>query len=106
MGKHTRFIAIMSDYGFKLTFANESNTLFLKRALQALIQTEEAITNIRFLRNEFIGITPEARAGLYDLICEDEKQRSFIVEMQVGPYPTHIQRAKFYAFHRFNTLGI
>jgi len=38
------------------------------------------------------------------LICEDENHRTFIVEMQLGYYKHFIQRSKFYAFHRFNTL--
>jgi hypothetical protein len=34
-----RFISILSDYGFKATFGNESDTTFLKKALQALIKS-------------------------------------------------------------------
>jgi hypothetical protein len=29
-----RFISILSDYGFKATFGNESDTTFLKKALE------------------------------------------------------------------------
>ncbi len=32
------FIPFTSDYGFKVTFGNENNTVFLKRALKALLQ--------------------------------------------------------------------
>jgi len=56
------------------------------------------------LRNEFVGITVDSRGGVFDLICEDEEQRTFIVEMQLGYYKHFIQRAKFYAFQKFNTL--
>jgi len=45
-----------------------------------------------------------SRGGVFDLVCEDEKQRTFIVEMQLGYYKHFIQRAKFYAFQKFNTL--
>lgn len=38
------FIPIISDYGFKATFGNESNTLFLRRALQAFIKSDVPIT--------------------------------------------------------------
>ncbi len=104
MKKTPQFISMLSDYGFKATFGNESDTLFLKTALTALIQSETPIKDIVFLRNEFIGSAKESRAGLYDLMCQDENGHSFIVEMQLGPFPEFIQRAKFYAFQRFNTL--
>lgn len=104
MDNNSNFISILSDYGFKITFADESDTLFLRKALQALLQSDTPIQNVRFLSNEFIGITENARGGLYDLICEDENGNSFIVEMQLGHYKNYIQRAKFYAFQRFNTL--
>jgi len=104
MGKTNKFISILSDYGFKATFGDESQTLFLRKALQALIQSKTPIKEVKFLRNEFEGITEESRGGLYDLICEDENGNSFIVEMQLGYYKNYIHRSKFYAFQRFNTL--
>jgi len=104
MENDKKFISLLSDYGFKIAFADESNTLFLRKALQALIQSATPIKKIQFLRNEFVGITEESRGGVFDLICEDEKERTFIVEMQLGYYKEFIQRAKFYAFQKFNTL--
>jgi len=104
MKNEKKFISLLSDYGFKVAFADESNTLFLRRALQALIKSETPIKKVQFLRNEFVGITEDSRGGIFDLVCEDEKQRTFIVEMQLGYYKHFIQRAKFYAFQRFNTL--
>jgi len=104
MENERKFISLLSDYGFKVAFADESNTLFLRKALQALIKSETPIKKVQFLRNEFVGITQESRGGLFDLVCEDEEQRTFIVEMQLGYYKYFIQRAKFYAFQKFNTL--
>ncbi len=104
MENEKKFISLLSDYGFKVAFADESNTLFLRRALQALIKSEIPIKKVQFLRNEFVGITENSRGGVFDLVCEDEEQRTFIVEMQLGYYKHFIQRAKFYAFQRFNTL--
>ncbi len=99
-----RFISILSDYGFKVTFADESDTYFLRRALKALIQSKEEIKKVQFLRNEFAALTKDSRGGLYDLICEDEKGNTFIVEMQLGSYKNYIHRSKFYAFQKFNTF--
>ncbi|MEO1629076.1 MAG: Rpn family recombination-promoting nuclease/putative transposase [Bacteroidota bacterium] len=76
----------------------------MRRALQALIQSESPIKKVQFLRNEFVGVTKASRSGSFDLICIDENERTFIVEMQLAYYKQFIQRAKFYAFQRFNTL--
>jgi len=104
MKEESKFISLLSDYGFKTVFADESDTIFLRRALQALIQSDIPIKKVTFLKNEYIGMTKEARGGVYDLICEDEKKRIFIVEMQLGHYKYFIQRAKFYAFQKLNTM--
>ncbi|AYQ33037.1 Rpn family recombination-promoting nuclease/putative transposase [Runella sp. SP2] len=99
-----RFISILSDYGFKATFGNESDTTFLKKALQALIDSPFPIREVTFIKNELTAITVDSRSGIYDIACIDENDNHFIVEMQLSEYPEFIQRMKFYALHRFNTL--
>lgn len=99
-----RFISILSDYGFKVTFGNESDTRFLKKALQALINSSVPIREVTFVESEIKGLTKDSRSGIYDLACIDEKDNHFIVEMQLSEYPEFIQRMKFYALYRFNTL--
>jgi predicted transposase/invertase (TIGR01784 family) len=99
-----RFIPIVSDYGFKVTFGNESDTRFLKKALQALVDSPIPIREVTFITNEAKGITIDSRGSIYDLSCIDEQNNHFIVEMQLSEYPEFIQRMKFYSLHRFNTL--
>lgn len=99
-----RFISILSDYGFKVTFGNESDTRFLRRALQALIQSPVAIAKVEFIESEIPGLTKDSRSGIYDIACVDERENQFIVEMQLSKYPDFIQRMKFYSFYRLNTL--
>lgn len=99
-----RFISILSDYGFKATFGNEADTTFLKKALHALINSPIAIKEVTFVKNELTAITVDSRSGIYDIACVDENDSHFIVEMQLSEYPEFIQRMKFYALHRFNTL--
>ncbi len=98
------FIPIISDYGFKATFGNETNTLFLRKALQALIKSEVAIKDVKFDKNTFEGITQDGRSGIFDLACTDENDNQFIVEMQYGDAPYFVQRMKFYALHKFNAM--
>ena len=58
------FISLLSDYGFKATFGNESNSLFLRRALQALIQSETPIADVTFLPNELVRLNAGSRGGV------------------------------------------
>lgn len=103
-GRISRFISILSDYGFKVTFGNESDTRFLKRTLQALISSPVAIKEVTFIQNEMKGLTIDSRSGIYDIACTDANNNHFIVEMQLSEYPEFIQRMKFYALYRFNTF--
>lgn len=98
------FIPIISDYGFKATFGNEANTLFLRRALQALIKSDAPIIEIKFDKNTFEGISLDGRSDILDLACADENGNNFIVEMQYGDAPYFVQRMKFYALHKFNAM--
>ncbi|GAB4041160.1 Rpn family recombination-promoting nuclease/putative transposase [Spirosoma gilvum] len=98
------YIPIISDYGFKATFGNEADSLFLRVALQALIKSETPIREVHFDKNAFEALTIDGRSGIFDLSCTDDNGNQFIVEMQMGFAPYFVQRMKFYALHKFNTL--
>ena len=98
------FIPLVSDYGFKVTFGNAADTLFLRVALQALIDSPVPIREITFDNTAFEALTRDSRAGIYDVACTDETGNQFIVEMQLAHAPDFLQRMKFYALHRFNTM--
>ena len=100
----SRFVPLISDYGSKITFGNEANSLFLRRALQALIQTDTSIAQVTFLPNALRRLSRDGRSGVYDLACQDAAGNFFIVEMQLSEYLEFIQRMKFYSLYRFNTL--
>ena len=99
-----QFIPLISDYGFKATFGNESNDLFLRTALQALIKSPVPIREVHLEKNAFEALTLDSRSGIFDLACTDEQGNQFIVEMQLGHAPNFVQRMKFYALHKFNTV--
>ena len=102
--QESRFIPIISDYGFKSTFGNEKDTVFLRKALQLLIKSEIPIVEVGFENHTFEGISRDSRSGIYDVHCKDENGTYFIVEMQLSDFPEFLQRMKFYAFYRLNTL--
>lgn len=99
-----RFISMLSDYGFKVTFGNEYDTLFVRKALQVLINSDIPIIEISFDDSTFEGLARDSRGGIYDIICTDANQNTYIIEMQVAEYKYLIQRLKFYALHKFNTM--
>ena len=103
-GTNRRFISMLSDYGFKVTFANETDTTFLRRAIQALIKSDTAIKHIEFNKSELTALTKTSRGGLYDVTCIDEQGRRFVIEMQVEDLKYFIHRAKFYGFYHFNII--
>ena len=104
VGELPPFISMLSDYGFKVTFGNEHRQAFIKKALQALIASKVPIHSVRFIKNEVSGMTKASRGGLFDMACEDELGRIFIVEMQLVNLASFIHRAKFYAFHMYDTM--
>ncbi len=102
--QNSPYISLLSDYGFKATFGNEADNLFLRTALQALIKSDTPIRQVQFDKNTFEALTIDSRSGIFDLACTDENGSQFIVEMQLGIAPHFIQRMKFYALHKFNTV--
>ncbi|WP_439581811.1 Rpn family recombination-promoting nuclease/putative transposase [Dyadobacter bucti] len=98
------YIPLISDYGFKASFGNETDTLFLRTALQALIKSDTKLREVIFDKNAFTALTVDSRSGIFDLSCIDENDNAFIVEMQLGKFPNFVQRMKFYALHKFNTM--
>ncbi len=104
MAQKPNYISILSDFGFKRAFADESNTLFLRKSLEALIQSPTEIEIVEFLKNDIAGLTSIGRGMRFDTACKDAEGNNFIVEMQLTPYDDFVQRAKFYTFHNFNTL--
>jgi len=50
MKNEKKFISLLSDYGFKVAFADESNTLFLRKALQALLKIKTPIKAFNFYK--------------------------------------------------------
>ena len=87
------YILIISDYGFKATFGNEADSLFLRTALQALIKSATPIREVKFDKNAFEGLTVDSReAGSSIYPAPTRKGNQFIVEMQLGDAPHFVQR--------------
>lgn len=91
-----RLISLLTDYGFKVTFANEKNRTFVRKAIQLLIKSPTEIKNVKHLPTEFEGLVEDARKGFYDTVCQTDKGTFVIIEMQVGNYKNLLERLLFY----------
>ncbi len=98
-------ISFLSDYGFKVTFGDKNNTLFARKAIELIIGETQPIKTLTYLRNEFQGISIDARTSIFDVLCEDEHKRVFIIEMQVDNYENLLERLQFYAYQVFTTMA-
>ena len=96
-----KIVPFFTDFGFKTAF--DVNGLFVKKAVQALAGLPHPVTHLEMLRNEFSGLALESKAGIYDVICRDEKYRVYILEMQARTFKWLPQRLMFYNFHIFNS---
>jgi len=95
---------MLSDYGFKITFGNESDTTFLKQAIPALINSDIPLRKLRFDTGEAKGYTKESRGGISDIACTDKAGNSYIVEMQMTNVKKFIKRGHFYALQKYGTM--
>jgi predicted transposase/invertase (TIGR01784 family) len=99
-------VSFLSDYGFKVTFGDKDSTLFARKSIELILGETHPIQSLKYLRNEFDGISKDARTGIYDVLCQDEYKRIFIIEMQVDNYENLLERLQFYAFHVYNTKAM
>jgi len=95
---------MLSDFGFKRTFGNQTDTRFLRKSLQLLIKSDVPIVEAHFDNTVYQSSSQQTRGALVDLSCKDENGRVFIVEMQRRALNLFIHRAKFYAFKRLDRM--
>ena len=91
-----KFINPFTDVGFKRIFGQEINKDLLIDFLNALLEGERRVEDIRFLDKELIPAYEEDRMLIYDIYCTDEKGEQFIVEMQNRQQIHFKERALYY----------
>ena len=86
------YVDVMSDEGFKRVFGVEENMILL---LEAAFQ-DRKIRKVKYLDKEKFGLFRGSRRSIYDLHCEDDKGRKFIVEVQYREVDNFINRSIYY----------
>ena len=77
-----KYINPSTDFGFKRLFGTEFNKDLLISFLNAMLQREDEIVDVRYLNSEQLGERIESRRAIFDVYCESQTGERFIVEMQ------------------------
>ncbi len=103
-GKPVEFwlVPYFSDLGFKTAWVKCQ--LFPRRAIQELLGFQEEISTLTLIRNEITPLSPTSKGGIYDVICQDERKRVFIIEMQAGAHKPLKKRLLFYLFQQYCSM--
>ena len=93
----TRFLNLLTDFGFHRIFGTESSKSFLISFLNEIIKEEGLITEIIYLPTKQHGFTEKERKAVFDIFCKNDKGEYFIVEMQRAKQPYFRDRSLYYA---------
>jgi predicted transposase/invertase (TIGR01784 family) len=77
-----KYINLFTDFGFKKIFGEEINKDLLIAFLNTLLEKQEHIVDLIYLKSEQLGRNQGERRAVYDLYCSNERGERFIVEIQ------------------------
>jgi predicted transposase/invertase (TIGR01784 family) len=92
----SRFLNLLTDFGFKRTLAQDECKDLLIHLLNAILGDREKIVSISYLQTEQLGKRKKDRKAIYDIYCENERSERLIIEMQVGKQLHFMDRSLFY----------
>ena len=94
--KHSRYIDILSDFGFKYVFGSEPNKDLLIHFLNEIFKGEKCISDIQYSKTEFHGESGREGVVIFDLLCTGDNGEMFIIEVQRARQDFFIQRSVSY----------
>ena len=100
-----KFINPFTDVGFKRIFGQEINKDLLIDFLNALLDGERQVKDIKFLNKELLPIFESDRGLIYDVYCTDENGEQFIVEMQNKEHVNFRERTVYYLSQAISRQG-
>ncbi len=98
------FVSLLTDFGFKKFFADPTDTSFLQKVLQIIIQPDVPIQDVRIDNTHQIKEEDEDRGAVYDVFCSDKRACKYILEMQRTEVKNFINRVQFYTYFRLNEM--
>ncbi len=100
-----RYINPLTDFGFKRIFGTESNKDLLIDFLNAVLDIEGGIKDLRYDNTERQGRAEIDRRAIFDLYCITGKGEHIIVEMQNVRQDYFKDRALYYASFPIQAQG-
>ena len=95
-GEESKFLNVLTDFGFHRIFGTESSKNLLISFLNEIIKEEGLITEIEYIPTKQQGFSEKERRAVFDIFCTNEKGEYFIVEMQRAKQKYFRERSLFY----------
>ena len=92
-----KYINPFTDWGFKRLFGQEFSKDLLISFLNDLLEGELRVKNVTFMDKEQLPPTKDQRGIIYDVYCETDTGKRFILEMQNRWQPNFLDRSICYA---------
>jgi predicted transposase/invertase (TIGR01784 family) len=94
-----KFLDPKNDYAFKRIFGSEKNKDILIHFLNDILEFhgDKAIQKVTYLKTHQDPEIAAQKLSLVDVLCEDERGRQYIVEMQIAKIAGFEKRAQYYA---------
>jgi len=105
----TKFLDPKNDIAFRKIFGSEKNKDILIHFLNDMLKFKERkpITEVQFLNSIQDPIIAARKTSIVDIMCKDESDNQYIVEMQVTKEKGFIERAQYYAAKAYcSQLGV
>jgi len=93
----SKYMNLLTDYGFKSVLKVQELAIDF---LNDLLEGVPHIQKITYLDKESLGRDKNNRTAVFDLLCEDDQNREFIVEIQRISQKFFLDRSVFYASSR------
>ncbi len=97
MSTQEKYLNPFTDFGFKKLFGSDVNKDLLIHFLNSVLPKEATISDLKYLKTEYLGKAKMDRKVIYDLYCENEKGEKFIVELQKARQEFFKERTIFYS---------
>ncbi|MEN5055087.1 Rpn family recombination-promoting nuclease/putative transposase [Sphingobacterium kitahiroshimense] len=101
----SKYIDILSDFGWKFYFGREENKGNLINFLNSLLEGEHVVVDLQYSNVEEDGDEPSERKVVFDLRCIGSGGEIFLVEMQLQNQDFFFDRAVSYTSRTISRLS-
>jgi predicted transposase/invertase (TIGR01784 family) len=100
------YINPFTDFGFKWLFKNEQHKIILITFLNDLLHGEKVIKEVTYLESDIQAEDPNGRNCLFDIICKDQNDERYIIEMQNKSEQFMLNRLIYYTSRLHASGGV